>query len=143
MTKACLISIVTAVKDDSEGLEVTMSSLERLSQFEVEWVIQDGTRGDTLESVSKGFKTDIKIAYERRIDNGVYEAMNRGVERALGSWVIFINAGDKIYDQESFAEIRSELEGNEHLYDIVYFGYFDERRGGGITRQEWPRNAWG
>lgn len=87
------LSIVTVVKDDLAGLEATLASTQALTGHSYEhWVIDGSKRPDVREYLVR--KGDLSWISEP--DAGIFDAMNKGLERATGDYVMFLNAGDVI-----------------------------------------------
>ena len=85
------ISIVSVVKDDLPGLRATLESTKALAGYSFEhWVI-DGSDGTAVREYLTQRK-DVKWISEP--DSGLYDAMNKGLDRATGFFVFFLNAGD-------------------------------------------------
>lgn len=80
------------------GLKRTVESI--LSQSErkaIEWIVIDGGSTDGSVDYLNGLSTDINILVSEK-DAGIYDAMNKGLGRAHGEYVWFVNAGDALYD---------------------------------------------
>jgi glycosyltransferase involved in cell wall biosynthesis len=90
-----VISIITVVLNDAEGLQRTANSLTSYKPAGVEWIIVDGLSTDgTLDVITAcGNAVDATVS-ER--DTGVYDAMHKGVKLATGRLVYFLNAGDEL-----------------------------------------------
>ncbi|MBC7783921.1 MAG: glycosyltransferase, partial [Burkholderiales bacterium] len=87
------LTIVTVVKDDLPGLEATLASTHALSHSSYEhWVIDGSSRSDVRSYLS--VIGDVNWISEP--DSGIFDAMNKGLERAQGDFVLFLNAGDVI-----------------------------------------------
>ncbi|TNJ34063.1 glycosyltransferase [Prosthecochloris vibrioformis] len=87
-----MLSVITAVLNDLEGLKRTYESLS-LINVPYEWIVIDGLSDDgTVEWVYQIDMMNIKIISEK--DDGIYDAMNKGVRLANGEWLYFLNAGD-------------------------------------------------
>lgn len=93
------ISVITVVYNDKEGLEKTIQSVLSQTYDNIEYIIVDG--GSTDGSV------DIIKKYQNRIgkwisepDEGIYDAMNKGVGLSSGEWLNFMNAGDVFCDNK-------------------------------------------
>lgn len=94
------ISIVTIHLNDFGGLIRTYRSLQKLLvDQQISWIVIDG--GSRLESEDQRECFDIvrPVAnfFISEQDNGIYDAMNKGVEQANGDYVLFLNAGDELH----------------------------------------------
>ncbi|MBP3353429.1 MAG: glycosyltransferase [Bacteroidales bacterium] len=112
MTK---LSIVTINYNDAKGLERTLSSVwneQTYSNFE--HIVIDGGSTDGSVDVIKRY-TD-KLAYwVSEPDKGIYNAMNKGIDKAQGEYLLFLNSGDWL-EKESILRIFSK----NFSEDIVY-----------------------
>ena len=89
-----ILSIITINYNNSEGLKKTLESIKRIN-FEYELIIVDGKSIDDSIKIAKSFEnTTSKFKLITEKDNGIYDAMNKGVKSANGDWVIFMNSGD-------------------------------------------------
>jgi putative colanic acid biosynthesis glycosyltransferase len=87
------LTIVTVVKDDLPGLVATLASTAALSGCSYEhWVI-DGSASPAVREYLTG-RGD--VCWISEPDAGIFDAMNKGLERAKGDFVLFLNAGDVI-----------------------------------------------
>ena len=93
------ISIVTVTYNAEKYIEKTIKSIISQNYPNKELIIIDGESIDsTLEIVAK-YKTHIDICISEP-DNGIFDAMNKGIKLATGNWLIFMNAGDLFYNNE-------------------------------------------
>jgi glycosyltransferase involved in cell wall biosynthesis len=111
------VSIVTVVYNDPEGLETTIKSVSSQSFRDIEYIVIDGGSSGKTQSVLARYSDCIsKLVSEP--DNGIYNAMNKGIDLCTGDWVIFMNAGDQFYDEEVLQNVSAIL--NEECVDIVF-----------------------
>lgn len=90
-----LLTIITVVQNRKIDLEHTILSIIGQAYDNVELIIIDG--GSTDGTINILYKYEHAIDYwVSEKDKGIYDAMNKGIDLALGVWVMFINAGDKI-----------------------------------------------
>ena len=118
MKKENLFSVITVCKDDLENLKKTHQSIQtqRFSHFE--WIVIDGNSKDgTIEYLkSLGHPN---LIWESSPDKGLYDAMNKGLSRAKGDFLIFLNAGDCFASEETLSNLGVLL-GSSPDIDLVY-----------------------
>lgn len=92
-TNRPLISIITVVYNGEKHLEETIKSVITQTYPNIEYIIIDGGSTDgTLDIIKKYEK---KISYwSSEPDKGIYDAMNKGLTKAAGDYVAFMNADD-------------------------------------------------
>jgi len=93
------VSVITVVYNDSKGLERTIKSVVNQSFHNFEYIIIDGGSEDGTLDIIKEHRDDIDY-WVSEPDEGIYDAMNKGLLQSSGEWGIFMNAGD------SFAGIK-------------------------------------
>lgn len=117
MTK---ISIVTICYNAATTIVPTLQSITGQSYPHIEYLIIDGASKDNTLSLVQQYAPQAKVYSER--DRGLYDAMNKGICRATGDYIWFINAGDSLRTQETVAEVVKTIESTSsfaHL-DIIY-----------------------
>jgi glycosyltransferase involved in cell wall biosynthesis len=132
------ISIITVVFNDRDHIENTILSVAGQSYGDIEHIIVDGNSSDgTLDVISKYGDRVILISEP---DEGLYDAMNKGLRRATGDYVWYLNSGDQVYDKDTVENIITGLEG---LPDIIYGGTMiidEDQNEIGDRRLKPPRN---
>lgn len=91
-----ILSIITINYNDSIGLKKTMVSVHNQTWKEFEYVIVDGNSKDNSVEVIKSFEFD-NLIWVSEPDSGIYNAMNKGIKMASGSYLLFLNSGDCLY----------------------------------------------
>ena len=98
------ISIITVVKNSSKTIEKTIKSVLAQKYNNLEYIIIDGGSTDgTLEIIQK-YKENISLFLSEK-DNGIWDAMNKGIKLANGDLIGFLNSGD-IYYLNAFKTIN-------------------------------------
>ena len=111
------ISIITANLNNAAGLRETIKSVESQTYTDFEYIIIDGDSTDGSVDVIKNYSEKITF-WLSEPDNGIYDALNKGVKFAKGEWVVFMNSGDLFNDNNVFLQIFSnEIETST---DILY-----------------------
>ena len=111
------ISVITVVFNGKDHIGRTISSVLDQTYPNVEYVIIDGQSTDgTLEVIAQFEGIDRVISEP---DQGLYDAMNKGLQAASGEYIWFLNAGDEIYESTT---LENMLSGIEELPDVLYGG---------------------
>lgn len=109
------LSIVTINYNNAKGLERTLNSVFSQTHPPSEFIIIDG--GSTDESVHIIRRYTDKISYWiSEPDNGIYAAQNKGLDKAKGDYVIFLNSGDALFDKDVLQKVFFHL----GQADIIY-----------------------
>ncbi len=118
-----LISIITVTYNAEGTLARTLDSVRSQSYKNSELILVDGASSDGTVGIVEAY-TDVvqKMISER--DKGIYDAMNKGISAASGEYLIFLNAGDKLHDQDSLKTLVDIAEAERQCYnrypDIIY-----------------------
>lgn len=111
-----LLSIITVNYNDKLGLERTLKSVQRQTYSNFEHIIIDGGSTDGSKELIEAKKTNFSY-WVSAPDEGIYNAMNKGIKAAKGDYLYFLNSGDHFEDLNALKKAQSQL-GN---HDIVYF----------------------
>ena len=76
----------------------------------------DGNSTDKSTELVRAYKSD-KIRLYSEPDKGIYDAMNKGIDRSSGEWLLFLGSDDYLYGKEVLADVMKYLTDE---YDIVY-----------------------
>lgn len=109
-----LFSIVTVHLNHIHGLRATQESLLAQTNRDFEWIVIDG--GSNHECVAA--LHHLGAIWISEPDHGIYDAMNKGIERASGRYLLFLNAGDRLAGPDVLAKIADAI-GNANP-DFVY-----------------------
>lgn len=100
------VSVVTVNYNNSRGLEDTIKSVLSQTYKNIEFIIVDGGSTDSSLEVIKRYRDQIDF-YVSEKDAGIYDAMNKGIKLATGSWINFMNSGDKFHEDDSISKVFS------------------------------------
>ena len=111
------ISIVTINYNNAEGLRRTLESVAAQTYHEIEHVIVDGASTDNSVEIIKDYVRRFEIGdlrlenviWSSEKDNGIYNAMNKGVKKATGDYVFILNSGDVLAGPEVTARMIAAL----------------------------------
>lgn len=118
------ISVITVCYNAQESIEETIISVINQSYKNIEYIIIDGNSSDNTTSIIERYIkefTDIKFFSEK--DEGIYDAMNKGVDNSSGDYILFLNSGDKFCDSKVIEKIF--LKDDIKKYDVVWGNSMD------------------
>lgn len=122
-----LISIITICLNSAKTIEGTISSVLNQSHENIEYLVVDGGSTDgTLEIIKKYeplFNGRMKLISEK--DNGIYDAMNKGVLRSSGDYMLFLNGGDSLFDSTVIKKFVETNPDSDIVYGDLLYDYKD------------------
>jgi glycosyltransferase involved in cell wall biosynthesis len=110
-----LVSVVTVVRNDAQGIARTMDSVAAQDYSPIEYVVVDGASTDGTGDVLQRREAEIDH-WISEPDAGIYEAMNKGVRLASGDYVCFMNAGDCFASEDTISRMFVPLPEAELLW---------------------------
>ena len=117
--KQALVSIIIATYNAGRFLKPCLESIAKQVIKNLEIVIVDGgSKDDTADIVNE--YSDLKISYQSEPDNGIYDALNKGIAKATGRWFYFMGADDRL--QMGFSELAIKLKDE----NTIYYGNSEE-----------------
>ena len=116
-----LFSIVTVTYNDLRGLILTYESIELQTYKNFEWVIVDGASNDGTVDYLKSVKGSVATLISEK-DSGIYDAMNKGILKCTGQYIVFMNAGDVFSDAFVLQKVSNLILSNSKLYDVIFGG---------------------
>ena len=116
------ISVITICYNAAPILPLTIESVLAQDYDDFEYVIQDGMSADETPKIIEGYRQrfedrNIRFIYNREPDNGIYDAMNKGVASAEGDYINFMNAGDCFYSADVIRKVAGAIEQNTEASD--------------------------
>ena len=116
--KKVKFSIVTITYNAEVVLERTLKSVVCQSYSGIEYIVIDGQSEDGTVSLIKKYEGCISD-WVSEPDRGLYDAMNKGLQRATGDYVWFLNAGDSLQTDDVVEKVARIAE-KENFPDILY-----------------------
>ena len=112
MDKRPLISVITVSYNAVSTIEQTILSVLNQSYTNIEYIIIDGGSTDGTVDIIKKYAD--KIAYwVSEPDQGIYDAMNKGIDRASGEWINFMNSGDSFFSLNTIADVFNDVKSKD------------------------------
>lgn len=101
------ITIITINYNNCEGLSKTIHSVVSQTYSKIEYIVIDGGSSDgSVDIIRKNQDRISKWVSEE--DNGIYNAMNKGLEYATGDYCLFLNSGDHLVEYDTIEKIVSQ-----------------------------------
>lgn len=112
-------SIITVTYNAEQWLERTILSVWAQSYPDIEYIVIDGASTDRTPEIIKRYSAGITY-WVSEPDKGLYDAMNKGLRRATGDYVWFLNAGDTFYSPDTLRSVVASLKKAVSLPDVIY-----------------------
>lgn len=111
------ISVITVVYNDVNNIAQTIESYLAQTWVNKEYIIIDGKSTDGTVSIIEKYSDQIDF-WCSEPDEGMYDALNKGISRAIGDWIIVLNSGDYFAGKDSLSKAMTfcELNGIDVLY---------------------------
>ena len=113
------LSIITINLNNYQGLEKTILSVINQTYADIEYILIDGGSTDGSVDLIRKYTNKIDYWFSEK-DKGIFNAMNKGIAKATGKYLLFMNSGDCLVDNgvlEKFASLQLDE-------DIVYGNLF-------------------
>lgn len=132
------ISIITITYNSAKTLQRTLESVQSQTYKDIEHVIVDGASADgTKEMIASYAKQRSNVRWISEKDNGIYNALNKGIALATGDIIGFLHSDDVLYAPDSIEQIAAAFQ--DPKIDVVY-GDLQYCREGKIVRS-WKSNV--
>lgn len=111
--------MITVVLNRQHDIRYTLKSVTNQTYSNVEFIVIDGGSSDGTVAIIEEYLSRISTFVSEK-DNGIYDAMNKGLSKATGDYVLFINGGDALHDDFVFQKIQEQYFNNNTFPDILY-----------------------
>lgn len=114
-------TIITCTYDASKYIDRTLESVRGQSYPHIEHFIIDGvSKDDTVKKAQTyAYDSHYPVIVKSEPDKGLYDAMNKGIQLAKGNYIIFLNAGDVFYEEDTLTNIAEQLK-DKPLPGVIY-----------------------
>ncbi len=103
------VSVITVVYNDVTHIEETMQSYFAQTWSEKEYVVIDGGSTDGTKEVIEKYKDKIDVFVSEE-DDGIYDAMNKGIVASSGDWICILNSGDMFASEDVIERIMRSVD---------------------------------
>jgi len=106
------ISVITISFNNAKDIRPTLESVINQSYDNLEYIVVDGKSTDGTTDIIEEYLEDIDI-FISESDEGMYDAINKGIESSTGDIVGLIHAGDQLINTQVLRKIAEHFTGNE------------------------------
>lgn len=110
------LSIITINYNNTEGLRQTLASVAMQTCRDIEHIIIDGGSTDGSVDIIRDYESSnslnsnsLTLSWLSEKDKGIYDAMNKGIKKANGDYLYFLNSGDVLADEKVIEGLMTQL----------------------------------
>ena len=120
-------TIITVVKNDEKNISKTIDSVisQRLKEFE--YIIIDGSSTDSTKNIIKRYN-DHRIKFFSINDNSVYEALNFGIKKSTGEYIVMLHSGDLFYNRHVLNQFNKVIADSEIISSNCFYYKNDKKK---------------
>ena len=113
------LSIITVNLNNRDGLQKTIDSVVSQTFKDYEWIVIDGGSTDGSKELIEQY-ADHFTYWVSEPDNGIYNAMNKGIRVAKGDYLQFLNSGDYLCDRTTLEKCLTSQDNADVIYGNLY-----------------------
>lgn len=117
------LSIITVNLNNKSGLQKTINSVVNQTCHNFEWIIIDGGSIDGSKELIEKYYSNFDYCVSEK-DEGIYDAMNKGIKASHGKYLLFLNSGDCLYEKNVIKKILPNLKEKD-----FYIGFEISEKG--------------
>lgn len=106
-----MFSIITICFNEKDGITSTIESICGQTYKNYEWIVIDGGSTDGTIEILESYRSSMSI-FISEADEGIYDAMNKGIKKASGKYLLFMNGGDRFSGPDVLAAVAKAPERN-------------------------------
>lgn len=135
MNDSPFFSIITVVLNGDKFLERSIKSVLNQYYENFELLIIDGKSTDNTLEIVRKFANDKRLKCTSESDSGIYDAMNKGIQKAKGEWIYFLGYDDFLIDNEVLQEFANAIKTDQpdFIYGKVIWGESNQIFGKSMT----------
>ena len=135
------LSIITINYNNRDGLQKTIDSVLAQTWTDFEWLVIDGGSTDGSKELIEQYQKHFAY-WCSEPDKGVYHAINKGIAKATGQYVNFMNSGDTYYDAETLKNVFLIKRNAGVLYGDWVIKKIDKEEPDSVSEQELMETLW-
>lgn len=115
---ALKISVITICYNNESDIQKTIKSVLAQNYENIEYIVVDGASKDNTLNIVRSYSSNIDVIISEP-DNGIYDAINKGIRAATGDVIGLIHSGDRIYNSQVIQKIANHFINNPKV-DGIY-----------------------
>ena len=104
------------------------------------WIVDNCSVDGTIDIIREYSKVDRRICYISEPDEGIYDAMNKGIRSAKGEWIYFLGSDDVLHNNTVIEDIATEI--SQSVFNDVIYGRVYSHSRKTVIGKEWKKNDW-
>ncbi len=109
------LSVVTINYNNKVGLEKTIASVLGQTEKDLEYIVIDGGSSDGSAEVVKKHADKFSYSVSEK-DGGIFNAQNKGAQKAKGDYLLFLNSGDILANENVLKDFSQHLGKNQLVF---------------------------
>lgn len=130
------VSIITVCYNEKKDIERTCKSIVAQNYDDFEWIVIDGGSDDGTIDILEKYRDHMTVFVSEK-DHGVYNAMNKGIAFAQGEYVLFLNGGDALCNENVLSCVFAN---DQYTGDVLYGGCYLLGKNGAQKKIHFPQN---
>ena len=116
-----LVSIVVPCYNMEKYVERCIESLKNQKYKNIEvLMIDDGSKDNTGKIIKKAIKGDSRFTYYKKVNGGLSDARNFGMDRAKGKYICFVDSDDFVHEDYVF-DLYNSIKKRKNVISVCYF----------------------
>lgn len=112
-------SVITVTYNAQEVIEATIASVQEQTFTDFEYIVIDGASTDLTTELLRKYNSLISTLVIEK-DKGIYDAMNKGIKHATGEFILFLNAGDRLYSPDTLKIVANNVSTDTKIISGEY-----------------------
>ena len=133
------LSIITINYNNLAGLRLTIESIVAQTWTDYEWIVIDGGSTDGSRELLEQYQDHFSYWCSER-DGGVFNAMNKGIARAKGDMLNFMNSGDVYVGADTLSQVFGQEDKLADKPHVLYGDYYESFSDGHLKERIMPQH---
>ncbi len=110
-------TVITVCYNSKSSIETTIDSVVKQSFSDWEYILVDGGSTDgTIDIIQEYKKNYENVSFISEKDEGIYDAMNKGIRMSKGKFIFFLNSADSFHDKNVLQKVFDNIKQDDQIY---------------------------